>query len=450
MTKYKLPFRASFGLISFFILIIKFFATSEILAAQEPPLLQGVAGKVFFELKFDQKSSQGEITLYTSEIQSSKTAKNAEIANNNKPIALDKMSVEIIENPLRLVIDLLGYSGSKNQSFTSKNNETIKSLRTGTHPDKTRLVVDFNDTNIHSKKADIRVEKELVDNRTIIKFNLLKKEQQPLASPDNSAKKLLEMSYPTPLQQESIATSIENTKNSETKLSSETAKKDSTPLAGNSNITPTIALSNTAIANIATIVAPTPTNTSLSKQHQTTPKTSIATLTATPTITASITATKLTTSTATATPIATSNTPQTVPPSTPNQQLNITPQPTQIETAIASATATKSQEIGQISFEYQQPDNLPLIKIRLSQKPVYKLAKHDDGVFLLSVQNCQIPQKSLTLPQFPPEDFVGFRFIRASVPNKACEISIGVDKGTRIAAFVKDYDILVRSIGFNQ
>jgi hypothetical protein len=52
-----------------------------------------------------------------------------------------RINILVIENPIRLVIDVAGVSSKASQSIPVKNSK-ISSLRIGVHPDKTRIVID--------------------------------------------------------------------------------------------------------------------------------------------------------------------------------------------------------------------------------------------------------------------------------------------------------------------
>jgi hypothetical protein len=132
-----------------------------------------------------------------------------------------------------------------------------------------------------------------------------------------------------------------------------------------------------------------------------------------------------------------------------------------VATATATATAkptvaarkTKQVFLGSgsllvtaVTFDYNQTDRGPVIRIKTSGRSEYKLSKRDERAFSLVLPNARLSTQSLTLPQFPPQEFVGITFVLPKANDSQVEISIGVERGIRVTAFAVDDEIWVKSV----
>ncbi|MGI6681317.1 MAG: type IV pilus secretin PilQ [Bdellovibrionota bacterium] len=63
-------------------------------------------------------------------------------------------SANVMQSPLRLVLDLKGEGKGRNQNF-SINSKYVSSLRLGAHPDKARFVFDLNSSNLNNVSYDV-------------------------------------------------------------------------------------------------------------------------------------------------------------------------------------------------------------------------------------------------------------------------------------------------------
>lgn len=143
-------------------------------------------------------------------------------------------------------------------------------------------------------------------------------------------------------------------------------------------------------------------------------------------------------------------TPTPVPPTfTP------TSAPTPTVTSIASAQPRKTKAVNlgsgaiaitSIAFDYNPVDKAPVIRVALSGRSEYKLSKRDERSFSLLLPDARLSNAGTGLPQFPPQDFNGLTFVLAAAKDNTVDISIGVERGIRVTAFVKDQEIWVRAV----
>ncbi len=358
-----------------------------------------------------------------------------------------KVEVLVIENPLRLVVDVYGSFRGKSSSHTLSS-PLLNSLRIGIHPDKLRFVIDVSEKPQHKLSYSLNQDKS----KSSVSFSYV---------PENLAEEI-DANKPTTASSESIipteapqpAATYEPTITAEPTIS--TTVEILAPTA-EPTLIPTVAATVTFTPVVT--FTPTATSTSTATPSATSTKSATHTATASPTFTL-VAFTPVPTQTASPVPtLAPTLTP--VPTVEPTQVPTIIPLPTETPVILPSVAATatplaeervsqqsEQQQVTGLSFDYQQPDNLPIVTLATSQRPSFKLIKRDDGTFTLSISDCDTSNKTLKLPQFPPQDFLGFRFIQVTNKGSSCEVLIGVDKGTRVAAFAKENSILIRSIGF--
>ncbi len=163
------------------------------------------------------------------------------------------------------------------------------------------------------------------------------------------------------------------------------------------------------------------------------------------------------------TPLATQTPTGTIVPlATPTVELTPTspPMPTStptvvVSTAVATAISLETplppssagdKNITDIKFGKAPADNMPIVILQFSSKSEYKLIKKEDGVYILSVRGTGIESSRLALPFFPPHDFIGFTMVQARNVGADLEITIGVERGVRVASVTKDTQIWIRAL----
>jgi hypothetical protein len=347
-----------------------------------------------------------------------------------------KIEIITLESPYRLVVDVFGSFGGKNKSHSIENNLLIKALRVGTHKEKIRLVADFEDKINNSKdKLSFEVNELPTGSQINFKISTVSIEHTPIAA------EMVDTEVPLTNTALPIFTAVPTFTSMPTLTQTHTATATATP-------TSTVTQTSTASA--------TPTVTNTSSPTATHTASATPTITASPsktaTVTATSTATFTTTPTSSATPTATASVAMTDSTTTKEYAVgndtNSIPKLDSLESLSSQELPINKQGMLSLSFEYQEPDNLPVVNLTMAQRPNYKLVKRDDGTFILSFSKCSVTNKLLKLPQFPPQDFLGFRFIQVTPKKESCEVLIGVDKGTRIAAFSNGNNVFIRSLGF--
>ncbi len=105
--------------------------------------------------------------------------------------------------------------------------------------------------------------------------------------------------------------------------------------------------------------------------------------------------------------------------------------------------------LNEIIFEELVPEKTNAVILKFSAKAPYKLIKKDDLLYTLKISNASIKQQNLKLVHFPPQEFVGFSYIQASQVGDSIEVSIGVERATKIAAISDGTSILIGERGKN-
>ena len=149
------------------------------------------------------------------------------------------------------------------------------------------------------------------------------------------------------------------------------------------------------------------------------------------------------------------------PVSTSTPVVNATPSPTivvtptQIATAIPTGTPT-STPTPTIAMDTDNPlaavltgieffhqDSTNQIKLQLTQRVSFKLTREDARRYKIVIPQASVENKGLTLPQFPPNDLVGFTLVQAQPHEQGIEVIIGMDDGMKAQVVNIDQAIVV-------
>lgn len=298
------------------------------------------------------------------------------------------MKAEIfeVENPRRLVIDLPVTVSKLNRTVASPNQNLITAIRFGAHPGKVRIVLDFaSGIVLHtSHKTAGRVTLTLETTPT----KELSATPIPLITP--------------PSQPTLTPTVIP----SATQLQAETPR--ATPTVIQTTVSPLVSITpEPSVTPLATgTLAPLPTET----PHPT------------PTFTPEPSPTTM--PTATETPAAT----PTVAPA--------------IETPLISPVAVGCRLSG-IEFFLENAESF--VRLTLSERTQFKLVREKERRYKIMIPDCTVATPGLSLPQFPPNDVVGFTLVRIQQVDSKIEIDIGLDDGMKANAVNKDAAILIKA-----
>ena len=87
-----------------------------------------------------------------------------------------------------------------------------------------------------------------------------------------------------------------------------------------------------------------------------------------------------------------------------------------------------------------------MIRFAFTTRREYRLTKIDATTYELTVIGTKLGGEHLALHFFPPNDFLGFTFVKPRRDGNNIVIAVGVDYGMRIASVPKDEEIWVKAI----
>ena len=394
-----------------------------------------------------------------------------EASKHNKEVQLlitvpnaTSVAVSEISHPARIVLDFATTSISLTRTINAGENPFLKSVRVGSHPDKLRVVIDA----VAEESPPYSMKQERKNGKTVVTLDLGKggdvftgqvSKNNGGSHPSPSRTPLIS---PSPIQRSPSTTVRKTTTTTSTTL----AKKTTTSTTHSKSTTSTIRKTTTTIKPTTTTTKSKPTTSSTLRRpttttvHATTSTTKAKTTTSTTRpVTTSIqktttTRVKLTTTTrADPTPTTTMVEPTTTTSSSSTTSSTLQPTKPLPTPSIAASTTPPPQEskggsgsaVTKILFSYLEPDHSPALEIKVSVSPEYKLVRKSDHEFLLTVQNCKITPGPLTLPLFPPQDFEGFTYVLAAAKGATTELTIGVERNERLAAFAKEGSLWVKA-----
>lgn len=106
------------------------------------------------------------------------------------------------------------------------------------------------------------------------------------------------------------------------------------------------------------------------------------------------------------------------------------------------------QGLENIKFYFKKEKKTPLVRFIMVKKPAYTLKKKDSKKYILTIDDANIRWPHLELPQFPPRDFRGFTMIMPERKNGRLEISIGVERDSKVSSFTKDNEVWLKIDGY--
>jgi len=332
-----------------------------------------------------------------------------EISDGKKFIVL-KISVPtdsevkafLLPDPPRVVVDFEGASVKKSEVFAAPENEVIKQIRLGAHPQKIRFVLDMH------RSTPPEYEWKAGKRQAIIKF------------------------FEGPADATAPATTPA------------TAPAAAPAAATPAGAPPTAALPTQAPATTPpsqpTPPAATPAQTP--SAVPTTPPT--ATPSATPQTTLSDVAPKVAADSQAAAAAAAAS-------AAAAAQAGAAAQAKQAPTDLGDLENGKPAEkvpttftIKGYKFEYL-PDKSPVLKILLNKpRAQAQISKVDEETYKIEIKDCGIDNEDLELPQFPPHDFVGFVMVVAETVGKNTEVSVSIEEDIVLGTAVQENEIWVK------
>lgn len=151
-------------------------------------------------------------------------------------------------------------------------------------------------------------------------------------------------------------------------------------------------------------------------------------------------------STPTNSPTPTLTAPDPTPPLTPRS----------VTTASEEPLDSTSQLLYGVQFDFEagasassggKSEKLPLIRLKLTQRPQFRISRKDDRTFRLKISGAHLHASATGLPQFPPAEFSGFTFVQATNNGEDVEVIVGVERKFKVVAAPFDKEILLRTSG---
>lgn len=103
-----------------------------------------------------------------------------------------------------------------------------------------------------------------------------------------------------------------------------------------------------------------------------------------------------------------------------------------------------------ISFSRSPDGTTPLVVISLAGgrqvNPSFEMNKPMPDRYALWLPGFKLQSKRVALPQFPPADHVGFTLVQAEEREGGIMVTVGVDRGTRLASFASSSQIAIKAI----
>lgn len=324
-----------------------------------------------------------------------------------------------LADPPRVVVDFEGASIKKSEDFQAPENEVIKTVRLGAHPQKIRVVLDMR------RSTPPEYEWKAGKRQAILRFF---EGQAEGAQPSSTAVPAPSKTSPTTAPVPAVTSP---------KLPETTAPLPVATKAPTLPATPVVA---TAIA-------------------------------ATPVPATAVVATAAVTTAPQATAVPATPVPATAAPATPQQKTLSDVEPKNAGSQSGSQPQAAAPEVGAkqgvsdlgdlekgpaepraqttfsvtgFKFEYLA-DKTPVLKIILNKpRAETQISKVDDEGYKIDIKDCGIENEDLELPQFPPHDFVGFVMVLAEVVGKNLEISVNTEENVVLGTSVHENEIWVK------
>lgn len=334
------------------------------------------------------------------------------------------LDVFMIENPYRLVVDAHGASTRIARNIKTGTCPIIKGIRFGNHPDKVRLVIDLGEENPpkftwRESPGEILIILQDASSAAIGSDKLTEVTATPVTAIETHTLAPTSIPFTRTVPKVEILGLGRKPK----EVPEKTPAIVPVTSTNTSKTLPTADATWTAFETLPPEAAPTPTASA-------TP-TLFPTLTLIPTHTASVAPTK---------------TPSPFPTIEPTVAKPTVTKPTVTKPTALSQILPTDQALTDLVFAYNQRDRAPLIRLLFQRKPEFRLVKKDEKSYQISISDCSLKHDFLSLPQFPPHDFIGLTLVSPKTDRGGVEILVGVERGIRISALPKDNEIWVRLV----
>lgn len=119
--------------------------------------------------------------------------------------------------------------------------------------------------------------------------------------------------------------------------------------------------------------------------------------------------------------------------------------PTSDTASAAPPEMSGSPVLQRISFEVLE-SNGPALRLDLSRRTPYRLARKDARTFELRIEEGILGAQKLSLPHFPPAEHAGFTMARARHSDGSLVVDLTVERGVRLSASSVGDDIIIRPL----
>ena len=327
----------------------------------------------------------------------------------------------LLKAPPRFVIDLKGLTVSKNGAFTPANKmDGIRAIRIGRHGKETRIVVDCESETVCAALA-LSVE----SNALLIGLDShAAPGKNPASFQSDTKKREANRELESPATPSLIVVRpLGSHSSTKTPLPASTALPSPTPTSESR-------ISAPSLTSARHIPAPSP-----KRGGESPPLVEVSSSSTPPP------------STLIATPAPTRDAP--LPSQTPEPTVTPVPTPTgppKVNRIAVVPPAPTGPALKDIAFDYLMPDRTPVIRFAFTTRREYRLTKIDATTYELTVIGTKLGGEHLALHFFPPNDFLGFTFVKPRRDGNNIVIAVGVDYGMRIASVPKDEEIWVKAI----
>ena len=354
-------------------------------------------------------------------------------------------TVFAITGPSRLVIDIPGISFGVDKK-SSVSHSIIQRVRVGSHPDKTRFVVDM----ANEATPEYEVKTDLDSESIIISFKIvddgsnvaskLQKTRLHAAQDEPKATPPKPISRPVPIQvKKNEPVDNERVESDPLKQVKNTSPDNSTGSGTNKSVKDADALLLEAIQ-----AAQTKENTTSKEPVDSTviAKTAVA-KTPTAKIPDTFSAVGKTPDTTTGTTVM--DDPIDDPINEPLAAIQTQPDDVTMQDTPDVADPNKPATVAGISFEQWPENEASAVVFQMKNTGTYQLLPQGDNRYELRLPNTKLGGNHLVLPQFPPEQYKEFDVIMARQTGDTVVIKIFISKGTKLFPAKIDNNIWLKT-----
>ena len=132
---------------------------------------------------------------------------------------------------------------------------------------------------------------------------------------------------------------------------------------------------------------------------------------------------------------------------TPSLTPTVTITPKVVATMVSSQSPTIAAPEGKslIGIDFIHSNNSNQIKVSFTERVSFKMVKEDSRKYKISVTGCALQNSGLLLPQFPPNDVIGFTLVRVAKTSSGLDVIVNLEDGMKATATNIDNSIVISS-----